>query len=195
MEYISKPDLIAEIKRMKKEVASYNESNSYIDHERYSTLDEIQSFIDSMKVEEVKYEANNSEDEHIRKWLMTQLIIKMGDNPDLDYMINKALDWLVKQGEQKYIGKFNVIKFIRQETCCGLAEADNALSKLINVLKERPHLILDKPHELTIKWNQNMNNFIHCPECKSNFHFADSDIIEDVFVVCPTCKNKICLLQ
>ena len=151
MEYISKSDLIAEIKRRKIEVDSYNESNSYIDHERWSTLDEIQSFIDSMKVEEVKYEANNSEDEHIRKWLMAQLIIKMGDNPDLDEMINKALDWLVKQGEQKYIDKFNVIKF--------------------------------------------MNNFIHCPECKSNFHFADSDIIEDTWVVCPTCKNKICILE
>lgn len=148
MEYISKSDLIAEIKRMKKEVASYDGSNSYIDHERCSTLDEIQSFIDSMKVEEVKY-----------------------------------------------IDKLNVLNFIRQETCCGLAEADNALSKLINALKERPRLIFDKPYELTIKWNQNMSNFIHCPECKSNFHFADSDIIEDVLVVCPTCKNKICLLQ
>lgn len=39
------------------------------------------------------------------------------------------------------------------------------------------------------------NNVMHCPECKSNFHFANSDIIEDVLVVCPTCKNKICLLQ
>lgn len=148
MEYISKSDLIAEIKRMKKEVASYDRSNSYIDHERCFTLDEIQSFIDSMKVEEVKY-----------------------------------------------IDKVNVLNFIRQETGCGLAEADNALSKLINVLKERPHLIFDKPHELTIKWNQNMKNFIHCPECKSNFHFADSDIIENVLVVCPTCKNEICILE
>lgn len=159
MEYISKSDLIAEIKRMKKEVASYDRSNSYIDHERWSTLDEIQSFIDSMKVEEVKYETNNSEN------------------------------------EQKHIDKLNVLNFIRQETCCGLAEADNALSKLINVLKERPHLIFDKPHELTIKWNQNMNNFIHCPECKSNFHFADSDIIEDAWVICPDCKNEICILE
>lgn len=159
MEYISKSDLIAEIKRMKKEVASYDRSNSYIDHERCSTLDEIQSFIDSMKVEKVKYEVNNSED------------------------------------EQKHIDKLNVLNFIKQETCCGLAEADNALSKLINVLKERPLPIMDKPHELTIKWNQNMNNFIHCPECKSNFHFADSDIIEDAWVICPDCKNEICLLQ
>ena len=53
MEYISKSDLIAEIERKKREVASYDESNSYIDHERWSTLDEIQSFIDSMKVENV----------------------------------------------------------------------------------------------------------------------------------------------
>lgn len=39
------------------------------------------------------------------------------------------------------------------------------------------------------------NNIMHCPECKSNFHFADSDIIEDAYVICPDCKNEICLLQ
>lgn len=42
---------------------------------------------------------------------------------------------------------------------------------------------------------QNMNNFMHCPECKSDFHFVDSDIIDEVWVVCPDCKNKICILE
>lgn len=52
-----------------------------------------------------------------------------------------------------------------------------------------------KSCEKSILIEQNMNNFKHCPECKSNFHFADSDIIEDVWVMCPTCKNKICILE
>lgn len=132
------------------------------------------------------------EDIDILSFLDT-LEVRHKDTEHVSLELNESED--EKQGEQKHIDKLNVLNFIRQETCCGLAEADNALSKLINVLKERPRFIFDKPHELTIKWNQNMNNFIHCPECKSNFHFADSDIIEDVLVVCPTCKNKICLLQ
>ena len=50
----------------------------------------------------------------------------------------------------------------------------------------------------SISIEQNINNamhVMHCPECKSNFHFADSDIIEDVWVMCPDCKNKICILE
>lgn len=132
------------------------------------------------------------EDIDILSFLDT-LEVRHKDTEHVSLELNESED--EKQGEQKHIDKLNIINFIRQETGCGLAEADNALSKLINVLKERPHLILDKPHELTIKWNQNMNNFIHCPECKSNFHFADSDIIEDSWVICPDCKNEICLLQ
>lgn len=57
MEYISKSDLIAEIERRKKE---YDTSQHYSDDDfsHFFTLDEIQSFIDSMKVEEV--DLNNS---------------------------------------------------------------------------------------------------------------------------------------
>lgn len=49
--------------------------------------------------------------------------------------------------------------------------------------------------ENSISIGQNMNNIMHCSECKLNFRFADSDIIEDAWVVCPDCGNKICILE
>lgn len=48
--------------------------------------------------------------------------------------------------------EITVLNFIRKETCCGLAEANNALSKLIKALKERPLPIMDKPYKLKIEW-------------------------------------------
>ena len=50
--------------------------------------------------------------------------------------------------------KLDVLKFIRKETCCGLAEANNALLKLIKVLKEHPSFIMDKPRKLKIEWEE-----------------------------------------
>ena len=46
-------------------------------------------------------ELKESEDEKIRKWLIAQLKIKKGDNATLNNMIDKAIAWLEKQGEQK----------------------------------------------------------------------------------------------
>jgi hypothetical protein len=46
-------------------------------------------------------ELAESEDERIRKWLIAQLKIKIGDNATLNNMIYKALAWIEKQGEQK----------------------------------------------------------------------------------------------
>lgn len=54
---------------------------------------------------------------------------------------------------------------------------------------------LIKSCEKAISIEQNINNFMHCPECKENFHFVDSDIIDDTWVICPTCKNKISILE
>ena len=71
-----------------------------------------------------------------------------------------ALDmasWLEKQGEQKPIDnkeRLGLLNFIRKETGCGLADANNALLKLIKVLKQRPLLIMDKPHKLKIEWEK-----------------------------------------
>ena len=52
-------------------------------------------------------ELKESEDEKIRKWLITQLELKSDvNNPhDLELMILKSIDWLEKQGEQKPQGK------------------------------------------------------------------------------------------
>ena len=48
----------------------------------------------------------------------------------------------------------DVLKFIRKETCCGLADARNALLKLIKLLKERPLPVMDKPCKLKIEWEE-----------------------------------------
>jgi hypothetical protein len=64
---------------------------------------------------------------------------------------------LENQGEQETTyneEKLNVLNFIRKETCCGLAEANNALLKLIKVLKEHPSPIMDKPSKLKIEWEE-----------------------------------------
>lgn len=53
-----------------------------------------------------------------------------------------------------YEQKLDVLKFIRKETGCGLAEANNALLKLIKVLKEHPLPIMDKPYKLKIEWEE-----------------------------------------
>lgn len=76
----------------------------------------------------------------------------------LQSLHNRLYDayWLEKQGEQQPTDdkKLDVLKFIRKETCCGLAEANNALLKLIKVLKEHPSLIMDKPRKLKIEWEE-----------------------------------------
>ena len=46
-------------------------------------------------------ELKESENERIRKWLIAQLKIKIGDNATLNNMIYKAIAWLEKQGEKK----------------------------------------------------------------------------------------------
>ena len=64
---------------------------------------------------------------------------------------------LENQGEQETTyneEKLNVLNFIRKEACCGLAEVNNALLKLIKVLKEHPSPIMDKPSKLKIEWEE-----------------------------------------
>ena len=56
--------------------------------------------------------------------------------------------------EQKTTDRLGVLNFIRKETCCGLAEANNALLELIKVLKEHPSPIMDKPSKLKIEWEE-----------------------------------------
>lgn len=79
---------------------------------------------------------------------------------ECDYIELSELDKLMreeKQGEHEPTDnneKLDVLNFIRKETCCGLAEANNALLKLIKVLKEHPFPIMDKPRKLKIEWEE-----------------------------------------
>lgn len=50
--------------------------------------------------------------------------------------------------------RLNILKILRKETGCGFAEVNNALSKLIKVLKQHPALIMDKPRKLKIEWEE-----------------------------------------
>ena len=50
--------------------------------------------------------------------------------------------------------RLSILKILRNETGCGFAEANNALLKLIKVLKQHPALIMDKPHKLKIEWEE-----------------------------------------
>jgi Ribosomal protein L7/L12 C-terminal domain. len=47
--------------------------------------------------------------------------------------------------------RISILKLIRQETGCGLKEAEIAFDKLLEALKNKP-VILDKPSELVITW-------------------------------------------
>lgn len=101
-------------------------------------------------------ELAESEDEKIRKELITWLKNTEGQVLPID-RYNAALAWLEKQGEQNFTDnkeKLDLLNFIRKETGCGLAEANNALLKLNKVLKQHPVPIMDKPRKLKIEWEE-----------------------------------------
>ena len=75
-------------------------------------------------------EFKESEDEKIRKWLIAQLKIKIGDNATLNNMIYKAIAWLEKQGIEKITvkPKFKVgdwIIYSNEEVCLITGLDDN----------------------------------------------------------------------
>lgn len=65
-------------------------------------------------------EPKESENEKIRKWLIAQLQIKIGDNATLNNMIYKAIAWLEKQGGQDAItfNNAHIIDHALNEYCC-----------------------------------------------------------------------------
>lgn len=77
--------------------------------------DESAIFSVRTALETLHPELKESEDEKIRKWMIAQLKIKIGDNATLNNMIYKAIAWLEKQGgkkptdkvEPKYEAKFH----------------------------------------------------------------------------------------
>jgi len=48
--------------------------------------------------------------------------------------------------------RISILKLIRQETGCGLKEAEVGLNKLLYALKNKPMVVMDKPSELVITW-------------------------------------------
>ena len=48
--------------------------------------------------------------------------------------------------------KRSICLMLRHETGCGLMEASAAIDKLIEVLKNRPLIVMDKPPYLKITW-------------------------------------------
>lgn len=48
--------------------------------------------------------------------------------------------------------KRSICLILRQETGCGLMEASESIDKLIEALKNRPLVVMDKPLYLKITW-------------------------------------------
>ena len=48
--------------------------------------------------------------------------------------------------------KLNIAKTIRNETGCGLFEASFYFNKLLEALKNKPQIVMDKPNELEMTW-------------------------------------------
>lgn len=90
------------------ERARKHRNNDGLTFEQYETIDIIFP------------EFQESEDEEIRKWLIAQLQIKIGDNATLDNMIYKAIAWLGKQGKKESQVKYPTFTFddILALQCC-----------------------------------------------------------------------------
>ena len=50
--------------------------------------------------------------------------------------------------------KQSIVYILRRETGCGLMEADVAINKLIEALKNKPLLVMDKPYHMKVTWEE-----------------------------------------
>ena len=50
--------------------------------------------------------------------------------------------------------KQNICLILRRETGCGLMEAAAAIDKLIEAMKNRPLIVMDKPYHMKITWEK-----------------------------------------
>ena len=50
--------------------------------------------------------------------------------------------------------KQSIINILRQETGCGMMEANVAINKLIEALKHKPLLVMDNPYSMKITWEE-----------------------------------------
>ena len=107
----------------------YKEAQKWIES-IYSELSHEQQ----MEAEAFFPELKESEDEKIRKWLISQLKIKSDDtNFDLNIMIDKAISWLEKQGEHNHIDKIEP-KFKVCDVMRTLQEAANNITSGLPVV-------------------------------------------------------------
>jgi hypothetical protein len=112
------------------------------------------------EIEKIFPELKESEDEKIRKWLITQLELKSDvNNPhDLELMILKSIAWLEKQSEQKPTNK----QFTPEQA--------NVLDKHIDKFLEQNHTDNVKPK-------------FHEGDCLVNIEYGDVvrvlDVLED----------------
>ena len=98
-------------------------------------------------------ELKESEDERIKKALIQFFQRFPYDRLNENLKPKEVITWLEKQRKREPTD-MDVLNYIRKETCCGLAEANNALLELIKVLKEHPSCIMDKSHKLKIEWEE-----------------------------------------
>lgn len=50
--------------------------------------------------------------------------------------------------------KQSIANALRRETGCGLIEANDAINKLIEALKHKPLLVMDKHYHIKITWEE-----------------------------------------
>jgi hypothetical protein len=99
-------------------------------------------------------ELKESEDEMIRKWLISQLKIKSDDtNSDLNIMINKVISWLEKQGKKTMDCSQNHQDSRRPNGCIVLAdfnEGEGFYKLHLNYLSKKQ---VEEVEELVRVWN------------------------------------------
>ena len=81
--------------------------------------------------EQIFPELRESEDEKIRKWLISQLKIKSDDtNSDLNITIDKAISWLEKQGDQP---RYNIGDVICDKSCTTLNKEAQPNMEIVDI--------------------------------------------------------------
>ena len=103
---------------------------------------EMENTMTTKTCEVIFPELKESEGERIRKWLIAQLQIKIGDNATLNAMIYKSIAWLEKQGEQKPIDKVEP-KFKVGDWIAGNTDS-NLVFKVIRYVDNCHYVVVNK---------------------------------------------------
>ena len=86
---------------------------------------------DRFTIERIFPELKEDDDEKIRKWLISQLKIKSDDtNSDLNIMIDKAINWLEKQGIRP---RYNIGDVICDKSCTTLNKEAQPNMEIVDI--------------------------------------------------------------